>query len=176
MGLKVAVIGLAQSSRHLVPWTDGSWELWGLAWDPERWSCHRTFEMHEHSLLLEHETPAYIETLKDLPRLYTPDGVIEGSTRYPFEEVAKTIHGDYFCSSIGFMVALAIHEEADEIGVWGVDMKAEDEYFYQRANLEYLIGLARGKGIKVHIPESSPVCKFQSDPSFEYGGRYGKAV
>jgi len=32
--------------------------------------------------------------------------------------------------------------------VYGVDMKADDEYGYQKPNMEYLIGLARGKGIQ----------------------------
>jgi hypothetical protein len=52
-----------------------------------------------------------------------------------------------------------------------VDMRADEEYSYQRANCEYLIGLARGKGIKVHIPEVSPLLKFSGFDG--YKGRYG---
>ena len=176
MGLKVAIVGLAPASHDLAPWDDPNWEVWGLAWDSRRWECSRTFEMHEWPLLIDYTTAEYRSTLPELPGLYTADGMVKGSTRYPLDEVAKTIHGDYFCSSVAFMLALAIHEGAEEIGIYGVEMRAEDEYFYQRANLEYLIGLARGKGIAVHLPESSPVCKFQSDPTFIYDGRYGKAV
>jgi hypothetical protein len=90
-------------------------------------------------------------------------------------EVSETIYGDYFNSSVGFMLALAIHEGAEEIAIYGVDMRADEEYGYQRPNCEYLIGLARGKGIKVHIPDVCPLCKYQNDPGFAYFGRYGKS-
>jgi hypothetical protein len=55
--------------------------------------------------------------------------------------------------------------------VYGVTMKAGDEYGYQRPNAEFLIGLARGKGIKVHLPENCSLCKYQGD--LGYPGRYG---
>lgn len=174
MGLKVAIVGLSQSSRHLAPWNNPEWELWGLSWDTERYRMHRTFEMHVLPLLRQTKTAAYIDELQHCPRLYMQDAYAEvpGSIRYPFKEVAQTT-GDYWCSSIGYALALAIHEEAEEIGIYGVDMRGAEEYGYQRPNVEYLIGLARGKGIKVHVPDVSPLCKFQSDPDFEYIGRYG---
>lgn len=175
MGLKVAVIGLSRSSRHLAPWGNPEWELWGLAWDFERrHDMTRTFEMHDECLVREYEVqPGYVESLKDLPGLVTPDGWVGSS--YPFDEVAKTIGGDYFCSSMAYMVAKAIHDGAEEIALYGIDM-TDAEYVYQRANMEYLIGLARGKGIKVNIPDSSPLCKYVDSPGFAYDGRYGKAL
>lgn len=176
MVLKVAIVGLSQSSRHLAPWGKSDWELWGLAWDTERYRMHRTFEMHELPQLKNYKTAAYIEELQYSPRLYMHDAYLEipGSIRYPFEDVAGTT-GDYWCSSIGYMLALAIHEGAEEIAVYGVDMRGTEEYAYQRPNCEYLIGLARGKGITVHIPDQSPLCKFVSDPDFAYVGRYGRS-
>lgn len=60
-------------------------------------------------------------------------------------------------------MALAIHEGAEEIGLWGVDMKDGEEYAYQRPNMEYLIGLAEGNGIGVFIHPDSSLCKFKSD-------------
>ncbi len=99
--------------------------------------------------------------------------------KYPFRQVAETIGEYYYNSSIAYAMALAIHEGAEEIGIYGVDMKADDEYGYQRPNMEYLVGLARGKGIKVHIPKESPLCKFQNtgirfyDHIPEYVKRYG---
>lgn len=174
MGLKVAIVGFAPS-RDAAPWADLSWEMWGLAWDPDRYRLQRTFEMHEVSLLKQYPPkPDYFRELEELPRLYMADGDVKGAEIYPFDAVAKTIGGAYFCSSIAYALALAIHEQADEIGIWGVDMT--DDYGYQRPNTEYLIGLARGKGVKVHIPDSSPLCKYVDCPSFAYDGRYGKAL
>ncbi len=114
----------------------------------------------------------YMERLRsvDVP-LYGQMAYFEPMVRYPFAAVEDSIGRSYFNSSIAYAMALAIHECADEIGIWGVDMDAGDEYFYQRPNMEWLIGLAEGRGIKVHIPESSPLCKFQGE-----GIRFGNGM
>lgn len=167
--MKVAIVGLAQSSRHLAPWEAPEWEMWGLAWDTERYRFHRAFEMHDLADLEKFygdRLEAYLEKASYCASLVTVEN-------YPFEEVASDV-GDYWCSSIAYMLALAIHEGAEEIGVYGVNMAGDDEYSYQKPNCEYLIGLARGRGIKVHIPDVSPLCKFVSPPDRNYAGRYGK--
>jgi hypothetical protein len=174
VGLKVAILGLAQSSRHLAPWKDASWELWGLAWDSERYRYQRVFEMHDRNDLkrAHKQLEPYLEKVGHCSRVYMqhPFPEVETSEAYPFERVAE-VCGAYWESSIGYALALAITEGAEEIGVYGVDMRADEEYAYQRANCEYLIGLARGKGIKVHIPEVSPLLKFSGFDG--YKGRYG---
>ena len=167
--MKVAIVGLSQSSRHLAPWKSPEWELWGLAWDAERYQFHRTFEMHDLADMEKFygdRLEAYLEKASYCSNLVTAEN-------YPFDEVSKSV-GDYWCSSIAYMLALAIHEGADEIAVYGVSMAGDDEYGYQKPNCEYLIGLARGRGIKVHIPDVSPLCKFVSPPDRNYAGRYGK--
>jgi hypothetical protein len=178
MGLKVAVLGLSQSSRHLAPWNKPDWELWGLAWDSERYKFHRTFDPHDMADLTRPGRPPvkpYLEKIAHCNCLYMDEAYPEvpGARRYPFEEVAADV-GDYWCSTIAYIVSLAIHEKAEEIALYGVDMRAEDEYFTQRPNMEYLIGFARGRGIKVHIPDTSPLCKFVSDSGADYVERYGK--
>ena len=78
------------------------------------------------------------------------------SVRYPIEEVTKLIgcatnaKTPYLESSIAYMLALAVLEKVDRVGIWGVDLHCESEYSYQRPNLEYVIGLARAKGVKVY--------------------------
>jgi hypothetical protein len=176
MALKVAIVGLSPTTHDLAPWGDDEWEIWGLPWDEGYWPhMTRHFEMHDMRLLTsEHSRrkAGYLARLQELPRLYTQDN-------YPFDAVAWTIGGYYFNSSIAYAMALAIHEGAEEIGVYGVDMKGDDEYGYQKPNMEYLIGLARGKGVKVFIPAESPLCKFQNtgirfyDHVPTYVDRYG---
>lgn len=105
---------------------------------------------------------AYLDRLNDCGSLYL-DGVhadFPDATAYPFEMVETYTRSSYYNSSIAYMIALAIAEGAKEISLFGVDMDDHSEYAYQRANCEYLIGMARGKGIKVTIPDESPVCKF----------------
>lgn len=164
--MKVAFIGLSPTTHHLAPWDSDDWELWGLPWDVGYWRrMNRLFEMHDLRLLAsEHSKRAvdYIDQLIEcgVP-LYMQEQYWKGVTEYPFDEVAKTIGAYYFNSSIAYAMALAIHEGAEEIAIYGVDMKGDDEYGYQKPNMEYLVGLARGKGIKVTIPDESPLCKFQ---------------
>lgn len=86
----------------------------------------------------------------------------------------------YFTNSITWMIALAIMElapqsngkraiEDAELGIWGVDMMMGggpgSEYGYQRPSCEWLIGWARGAGIKVHVPAESDLCK----TAYQYG-------
>lgn len=160
-------MGKCSNTRSDAPVYDRSWEVWTLGWDPMP-VCHRTFEMHQnwrdfrgdpedsamHRAWLAGQTvPVYM--LKREPEVPT-------SVRYPMEEVAGLVgltkhKTPYLESSIAYMMALAVLEcgKGDRIGIWGVDMATNGEYVYQRANLEYLVGLARGKGIKVYTPPQS---------------------
>jgi hypothetical protein len=148
MGLKVAIVGLAPDSRHAVPW-DTDFEVWGLAWDADwRYRFDRTFEMHD---------------MADLARQYSPLSA----------HLERDV-GDYLSSSIAYLMTLAIHERAEEISIHGVHMESSGEWHTQRPNMEYLIGFARGRGIKVHIAPESPLCRFVSDTGASYVGRYGK--
>ena len=179
---KVAIIGLADSTHNDAPWDDPEWEKWGLPWDAGYWArCDRLFEMHDLRLLegADCRRDGYLDLLQqvDVP-LYMQSRYFDNVTQYPFDEVAETT-GNYFNSSIGYMLALAIHERAEQIGVWGVDMNVDDEYFYQRPNCEYLLGLALGMGIDITLPEETPLLKFEGKGIFfganmpEYKGRYG---
>ena len=68
-------------------------------------------------------------------------------------------------------------EKADKIGVWGIDITADDEYEYQNSNAEYFIGFARGRGIEVFVPEESALLSFDVEggavPNKDWTSRYG---
>jgi len=80
--------------------------------------------------------------------------------------------GRYFTNSISWELALAIHEGFEEIYVFGVDMAQDEEYKEQRPSCEYFIGMARGAGIKVHLPDECDLLKstwlypFEDDAPF----------
>lgn len=183
--MKVAIIGLSPTTHDLAPWNDPAWYKWGLPWDVGYWQrLDRIFEMHDIRLLESEHSKRKAGYLDDIAASGIPlymQEAYEGlnAIRYPFEEVAETIGAEYWNSSIAYAMALAIHEGATDIAVYGVDMLGDDEYGYQRPNMEYLVGLARGKGIKVTIPNQSPLCKFQGRGvrfyrhTPEYVKRYG---
>lgn len=162
----VAIIGRCWSTRADAPWDNADWELWTLAWDPVP-VTHRMFETHQNFRMYmgNQEDGAWhvggMRMAKVPIYMLEKQDDIAQSVRYPIEEITKLVGKatakptPYLESSIAYMLALAILEKVDRIGIWGVDLHCESEYAYQRPNLEYLIGLARGKGIKVFIPPYS---------------------
>jgi hypothetical protein len=162
VGVRVAIVGMSQSKND----APADWPKWGVADDPDALRYDRVFEMHDEWREFPHA-----DQLEHFASLVMQGADLPNATRYPIEEVTDSVT-DYLESTVAYMFALAIHDGYDEIGLWGVDMKADDEYGYQKPNMEYLIGFARGKGIKVSIHPSSPLCKFSG--MFGYAGRYGK--
>lgn len=161
--LKVAIVGKAPSSLAFAPYKDESWEIWWLGTGAHlipRWT--RCFELHELGegrkrwpaeywqwLTTDHGRPLYIQQ---------GQAEIPHARVYPQQPIVAEF-GRYFTSSIAWMIALAIQEGAAEIGLWGVDMATDTEYAYQRANCEYLLGVAVGRGISVSVAAESPLCK-----------------
>ena len=127
----------------------------------------------------------YEDRLKEITHLYMQEAYrdIPNAIKYPLKEVSALV-GDYYNSSIAYMLALAIFEEYDKIGIWGVDMDRQgepghaDEYRDERPNCEYLLGFAKAKGIEIYLPDECPLLKFGGRFPLgtvipNYGHRYG---
>jgi len=134
--------------------------------------------------------PGHLTWLKEASKLFPvymketreefPDALV-----YPRDKVYEYFGTRYFTNSITWMIGLAIMELAPgktvetakavkgaEIGVWGVDMMVAgsaldsgSEYGYQRPSCEWALGIAKGLGIKVHVPDQSDLLK----SAFDYG-------
>lgn len=149
-----------------------------MAWDPVP-VTHRIFETHKYFRnylgtqedgdwhvggLRMSKVPVYmLDKHDDIPM----------SVQYPMKEigdlVGRTTQGTpYLESSIAYMLAQAIYEGVDKVGIWGVDLHCLSEYSYQRPNLEYLIGLARGRGMKVFIPPQSALLTHEKGVPYGY--------
>ena len=162
---KVALIGWGKT-KNLAPFNDNNFEIWGLndlyevipRWD--RW-----FEIHkrcdiDNAFTLINNKP-YLEGLTSLNcPIYMQDKYkdITCSIPYPLQKMIDRF-GSYFTSTMAYMLALAIDEEFEEIHLYGIDCETNQEYAEQRACIERLIGYAEGKGIKVYIPNESPLLK-----------------
>lgn len=175
---RVAVMGTAPSSVQLAPYADPEWEIWGTSRLYEgipRWT--RWFELHDLDTIgkgwqcsederrarraahvgwmAEQMAPIYLQH---------EDERVPAGIAYPLDAVLAYLAEcgateRYLTNSVSYMLALAIYEGVDEIGVYGVDMALTEEWGYQRPSCEYLIGLARGLGIKVTIPKESDLLK-----------------
>lgn len=90
----------------------------------------------------------------------------------PFSHSADLDWNGYFTNTISYMIALAIHDCYEEIGIYGVDMATSQggiggEYAAQRPSCEYYIGVALGRGIKVTIPDEADLLKTRFIYGFE---------
>jgi len=95
---------------------------------------------------------------------------------YPLKEIDAMTGGRGCDSSIGYMVLHAIYERTLKsdvpihIGLWGTDMSGDTEYKYQRDDLNWMLGLAHGKGVSVYLPEESKLFRKPRWYGIEFGG------
>lgn len=181
---KLAIVGCSDS-RIYAPLDDSAWEIWGvnnlfyhLSMDK---IMNRTkwFEIHQivydgKKYLRRGEKDFRGQTidkyLEDLGQLTCPVymqkkwDIVPTSVPYPLKEILSEF-GNYFTNTISWMIALGIHEGFEELGIWGVDMAVDSEYFWQRPSCEYFIGMfdgickAKGKKIRLYLPPQADLCK-----------------
>lgn len=184
---KIAIIGKAPSSLALAPYGDPSWEVWilntlGHAAEVPRWD--RQFELHDLELTKDKAYGDYYQWLSRQDRpVYlrdTPPAEFKNGIQNPLGDILEHFKGlagrSYITNTVSHMIALAIYEHENgmtvsDIGIWGVDMAQHalqgaghvgwftSEYARQRPSVEYWLGLAEGKGIKVTVPPQSDILK-----------------
>jgi uncharacterized protein YjbI with pentapeptide repeats len=170
---KIAIVGFT-ASRELAPWGQDGWEIWVCnnlpKFCPDQW--HRLYDLHdiatiqgdpEHAGFIAGQTIKTINgqdvNLNGRPVVcWNPQADWPTATRYPKDQITDTF-GRYFTNSISWMIAHALVEGATELHVYGVDMATGTEYAAQRPSCEYMLGVAVGAGVKVHVPVQSDLLK-----------------
>jgi hypothetical protein len=163
--MKIAVCGSAPSSRLLAPFGDPSWEIWACS--PQNYDYPRVdawFEVHSLDRKYVPANKPYYAKLAVHDRVYisAPDARLpKGIVMDPWPLVDR--FGPYFwTSSLAWMMAMAIEQKPETIGIWGVDMSASDElYSGQRAGMHYFMQEATRAGIEIALP---PQCDLAQAP------------
>lgn len=162
---KIAVCGSAPSSRLLAPFGDPSWEIWACS--PQNYDYPRVdawFEVHSLDRKYVPENKPYYEKLKVHPRVYVsaPDKRLPNAIVLDPNPMLEK-YGPYFwTSSLAWMTAMAIMQRPKQLGIWGVDMSANDElYSGQRAGMHYFMQKATEEGIQIVLP---PQCDLAQPP------------
>lgn len=167
--MKLAIVGSETTTRQTAPWTDETFDLWvfneagGLPWCerctavlqlhlPEVYTSphNRTDENHWQWLQENRSVPVYMQEV---------DERVPMSVRYPFEEICEQFLPDFtwddgdpirpFTNTISYAIALGLYQGYDEIHLYGVEMKSNTEYQYQRDNVAFWAGVAVGHGTKL---------------------------
>jgi len=73
------------------------------------------------------------------------------SEEFPLEACVKRFGTPYFSNTICYMIAYALLEGAEEIALYGINQASSSEYFYEKAGVEYWLGIANGMGVKITI-------------------------
>lgn len=167
---KIAVLGSAVSSVALAPFRDRDWEIWGCS--PANRELPRVdiwFELHNPEVKKREGLTEWLQWLAKQPIVYMqrgPSPEFPNAREYPLSEMVKE-HGRYWWTSqIAYMLAAAIEQEPEAIGIYGVDMAANSEYNQQRLACQYFIMEAARRGIQVIIPPESDL--IEPPPMYGY--------
>lgn len=167
--MKIALVGSAPSSVRLAPFDDLSWTIYGCS--PGAYPIARRvdawFETHRWEPpvagIPEKQvpwfTPEYVAWMASLKCPVFTGGAapeLPNAQVYPIQEMIDKFGPYFFTSSLSWMFAMALCQpDVTEIGLWGVDMSAAEEYGDQRMGCQYFITLARQRGIKITVPPES---------------------
>lgn len=161
--LKVALIGTAPSSRMLAPFNDPTWQIWACSPGNQN-TLPRVdvwFELHGNLHWPENAAYGlpYIEWLKTLriPIYMQNQNYVPNAVVFPKDDMVREFGRDFFTSSFSWMMALAIHNGAKEIALFGIDMASRDEYILQRPGFYFFKHIAEQRGIKVSAPHESDI-------------------
>jgi len=144
--MRINIVGLAVGWRDVAGQPGETWGVNDLVFKDEL-PLARSFDIHAHAR----------KKKKGRTRAERRTHAAERGIRfvdcdnYPLGEIRDRFGTDYFCSSIDYMLALALLEGAKEIHLYGVDMSMTDEYAHQKPSAEYWIGYARGMGVTVVV-------------------------
>lgn len=156
---KIAIVG-AGPSRRRAPFRDPSWEIWTFSSLRAPYPrVTRFFELHSLTDLRQQlatrkwRRRTFRGQLRFMRRLGCPVYMarvhpdIPTSVVFPIDDVLEQF-GRIFTSTVSYLIALALIEGCDTIGLWGIDVKRK-EYIKQKAAIKYLLSLAKKRGIKV---------------------------
>lgn len=160
---RIALVGSAPTSIALAPTGDPEWTIWGCSPGGRTYlqRLDAWFEIHRWS----ESDPEYVAWMKGLtcPVYLTERREdIPASLAYPRDEILAKYPGlarSFFTSSLAWMLALAIEQQPEEIGLWGVDMAAGDEYGQQKPGCHFFMLEAEKRGIKVTVPPESDLLR-----------------
>lgn len=162
--MKIAIVGSAPTSIHLAPVADPAWQIWGcspasvgLLTRVDRWFELHAFEPGTAAFKRDYspEYLVFLAALKCPVEMISTHLQVPKSRAYPKMEMLAEFGSYFFTSTVSWMLAQAIMERPDEIGLWGVDMAASTEYAQQRPACHHFIDLAQRKGIIVTVPPES---------------------
>lgn len=181
MPKRIALLGSAPSSVRLAPLKDPSWVIWACS--PGAYAIigqermfqpgDAFFELHrweppvigDPSRQVTWFSPEYVQFLAQFKgNVWMTERVeaIRNAQRLPREALIAKYGPFFWTSSLAWMLAMAMEDpEVEEIGLFGVDMAAREEYQFQKPGCLHFITIALQRGIQVTVPPESDLLQPQ---------------
>ena len=166
---KVAIVGTEVTSQGSPPWEDSSWEIWACsnaAVDYPR--VDHLFEIHNLEWALERgeDLDDWLVKARKINNIWVlrPTRHFPDAKLIPYVELLAHFGPYFFTSTIAWMMAKAIHEKVDVLGMFGVSMSASSEYGFQRPGCQYFLQMCKNAKITVAAPLEADI--LQEPPSY----------
>jgi hypothetical protein len=92
------------------------------------------------------------------------------SKLFPLNRLIKKYGSNYFSNTVAYMIIWALEKGYKKLRFYGVDMMTQDEYAWEKGGIEFWIGYAMARGVKVEICEGSRL--LQTITGKPYGIKY----
>lgn len=187
---KIAIMGFEEANGQTGPWNDPEWEVWGLNMANRMGYHHDTegrfradcwFDLHP----IEPQSDLDMAWINACPiPIYLPTvfGENPNALAYPLGEIEQWLQQEfyveqpYFASSFAYLMALAMYKGAETIGLFGVNLDWGRERIVERGNLEFYIGLAMGRGIRIIRSPHSKLLTHPARYGFEYDAERNQVI
>ena len=149
MALNDVILLAKGETRYLCPFD--SEEVWGvndIGSDPkfEGKKIHKIFRFDptDSRLLAEMKAIAPIVSWQSYHDI-----------RYPLDKILKEFNTEYISNTISYMIAYAIYTGVKQLRLYGVDAPYGGIYEIERSGIEYWIGRAEERGLRVVVSKGS---------------------
>lgn len=144
--MRVAIVGVGDGWEGAP--VNGT-EVWGINHCICRRPVSKVFDIHVLDACYTEEGRQHlVDAREKASEDNTP--IIEIGN-YPLKEIIHEFGTDYFACSAAYAIALAIYKGYDDIDLYGINQAAGTEYIFEKGCVEFWLGIAIGKGIKVTV-------------------------
>lgn len=94
-----------------------------------------------------------------------------GDIRYPIKRIIREFRINYFVNTVCYMLAYAIFNEAERIGIYGGDTFLGATWQRESKGIEFWLGIAHGRGIELRLPPKSELLRSMQGRIYGRDGR-----
>ena len=146
----VTILGYDINSRSLCPFDS---EIWGI----NIVGSLMPGEKIDYCFAFDELPKRYIAKMRAIAPICSWQSYAD--VLYPLDEIISYFQSEYFCNTPCYMLALAIYLGIKEIKLYGVDAVFGATYEREQRGIEFWLGIAHEKGIKLTIPPHSQLLK-----------------